>query len=133
MDTATRVLIAGGTSVLFVGFLLGIPMAITRSRAPRAPRYLLIAHLAALIQGGLLLALTVAVGFSTLSTGLETVAAWALVAGIALFVLGSILNWLQGSEDAFAEKTPGNKVSASGTLGVLVGGGIVLYGVLAAI
>lgn len=33
------------------------------------PRYLFAAHLAAIIQGGMLLALTVAVGFSPLSAG----------------------------------------------------------------
>lgn len=118
-------------SVLVFGFLLGIPMAVARSKAPRAPRYLFAAHLAAIIQGGLLLALTIAIGFSPLTSGVETTAAALLVAGVALFDLGLALNWLQGVRDAFEEKSLGNKVSALGTPLVLLGAGIVFYGVVA--
>ena len=132
MDTATRILIVGGMSVLSAGLLLGIPMAATRSKAPRAPRYLLIAHLAAIIQGGLLLALTVAMNFSRQSEGLENAAASILVGGVGLFILGNSMNWLRGTEDAFADKTVGNKVAAAGTPFILAGAGILLYGVAAA-
>lgn len=130
MDVATRTLIVGGTFVLVFGLLLGIPMAVTRSRTPRAPRYLFAAHLAAIIQGAMLLALTIAVGFSPLSSAAETTAASLLVAGVVLFDLGLVLNWLQGVEDAFGEQSLGNKISGAGTPLVLVGAGIVLYGVL---
>lgn len=133
MDTAARILIAGGMSVLAFGFLLGIPMAVARSKAPRAPRYLLAAHLAAIIQGGLLLALTIAVGFSELSPGIESVAAALLLGGVVLFDLGLCLNWLQGVEDAFGEGSLGNKVSGVGTPLVLLGTGILLFGVLSAL
>lgn len=119
--------------ILSVGFLLGIPMAMARGRSPRAPRYLFAAHLAAIIQGGVLLALTVAISFSTLSMGIETIAALLLVGGIALFDLGLIVNWLQGVEDAFAENSLGNKISTVGTPLVLIGTGIMLYGVVAAL
>lgn len=133
MDTATQILIVGGMAVLSFGFLLGIPMAVVRGKASRAPRYLIAAHLAAIIQGGLLLALTIAIGFSVLSAGTETLAASLLVGGVALFDIGLALNWLQGVEDAFAEKSLGNKVSSVGTPLVLIGTGIVFYGVLAAL
>ena len=133
MSSASQILITGGMFILAFGFLLGIPMAMARGRAPRAPRYLFAAHLAAIIQGGLLLALTVAIGFSTLSAGVETTAAVLLAVGIILFDLGLALNWLQGVEDAFAENSLGNKVSTAGTPLVLVGTGIVFYGVLAAL
>lgn len=130
MDTATEVLIVGGMSVLAFGLLLGIPMAQARSKAHNAPRYLLIAHLAAIIQGGVLLALSNASGFSTMSTGVETVGAVLLVAGAALFGLGNVTNWLRGVKDGFAEKAVGNKISAPGTAGMLAGAGILLYGVV---
>lgn len=117
-------------SVLSFGLLSGIPMVITRNNAPRAPRYLLAAHLAAIIQGGLLLALTIPIGWSTLSSAIETTAAALLVAGIALFVLGLALNWLQGVEDGFEEESLGNKVSGLGTPLVLSGAAILFYGVL---
>lgn len=129
-DAATRILIIGGMFVLAFGFLLGVPMAAARRKAPRAPRYLFAAHLAAIIQGGLLLALTIAVAFSNLSTGAETTAALLLVGGIALFDLGLVTNWLQGVEDAFEDKSLGNRISAVGTPLVLAGTGILLYGVI---
>lgn len=132
MDAATRIMIVGGMSVLALGFLLGIPMAAARSRAPRAPRYLFAAHLAAIIQGGLLLALTIAVGFSDLSVRAATTAASLLVGGVVLFDLGLVVNWLQGVEDAFREKSLGNKISTAGTPLVLIGTGILFYGVLVA-
>lgn len=133
MDTATRILIVGGMFVLAFGLFLGIPMAVARNESPRAPRYLLAAHLAAIIQGGLLLALTIAVDFSTLSPGVETTAAGLLVGGVVLFDAGLALNWLQGVQDAFGEKSLGNKISAAGTPLVLVGAVIVCSGVVAAL
>lgn len=133
MDVATRILIVGGTAVLMLGFVLGIPMAVARSKAPRAPRYLFAAHLAAIIQGGLLLALTIPIDFSDLSSGAATAAAALLVAGVALFDLGLVFNWLQRVDDGFGERSLGNKVSAAGTPLVLAGAGIVLFGVVAAL
>lgn len=133
METATRVLIAGGMVVLSIGFILGIPMALERRKAPQPPRYLFAAHLAAIIQGGLLLALTVAVGFSDISTGAETVAAWLLVAGIALFDAGLIVNWQQGVEDGIGQNSVGSNISGLGTPLVLIGTGILVFGVFAAV
>lgn len=133
METATRVLVLGGVCVLMFGLLLGIPMAMVRRKAPRAPRYLFAAHLAAIIQGAMLLALTVAIDFSRLSSGVELTAASLLVGGVALFDIGLTANWLRGVEDAFEEDSLGNKVSGLGTPMVLVGAGIVLFGVLAAL
>jgi hypothetical protein len=133
MDNTTQILIVGGMSVLAFGFLLGIPMTVARGKAPTAPRYLFAAHLAAIIQGGLLLALTIAVGFSTLSSGIETIAVSLLVGGVVLFDLGLALNWLQGVEDGFGERSLGNKVSSVGAPLVLVGTGIVFFGVVAAL
>lgn len=129
---AIPILVVGGMCVLTIGFLLGIPMASARKEAPRAPRYLFAAHLAAIIQGALLLALTAAVGFSELPGGVETAAAGLLVGGIALFDLGLVLNWLQQVEDAFDEASLGNKISTVGTPFVLIGTGILLFGVLVA-
>lgn len=131
-DAATRILIVGGMCVLAVGFLLGVPMSAARSKAARAPRYLFAAHLAAIVQGGLLLALTVAVGFSDLAAGAETTAASLLLIGIVFFDLGLVVNWLQGVEDAFAEKSLGNKISTVGAPLVLIGAAILLFGVVVA-
>lgn len=133
MDETSRILIVGGMAILAFGFLLGIPMTMARDKAPRAPRYLVAAHLAAIMQGGALLAVTIAVGFSALSALVETIAASLLVGGVMLFDLGLALNWLQGVEDAFEERSLGHKVSSVGAPLVLLGAGIVFFGVVAAL
>lgn len=133
METASQILIVGGISVLFFGFLMGIPMIVARTGSPRPPRYLFAAHLVPIIQGGLLMALTVPFGFSALPSGIETLAASCLLGGMLFFTLGLVINWLQGVEDGFGEKSLGNKVSGLGTPLILGGAGIVFYGVLAAL
>lgn len=133
MANATQILIIGGMFILTYGFLLGIPMALAREKASRAPRYLIAVHLAALIQGSMLLALTIAFDFSTLFSWVETIAASLFLGGVILFDLGLTLNWHQGVEDAFGEKSFGYKVSSAGTPLVLISAGIILYGVLAAL
>lgn len=133
MDTASQILIVGGMFILAYGFALGIPMAMARDKAPRAPRYLIAAHLAALIQGGMILALTIAYDFSTLSSWIETVAASLFIVGVVLFDLGLTINWLQNVKDAFGEKSLGYKISSAGTPLVLISAGIVLYGVIIAL
>ena len=133
MDSATQILIVAGLILLMYGFLLGIPMALAREKASRAPRYLIAAHLAALIQGGMLLALTIAIDFSALSSWIETVIATIFACGVALFDLGLTLNWLQSIEDAFAERSLGYKISSAGTPLVLISAGVLLYGVLTAL
>jgi len=131
VDTGTRILIVGGMGIAACGFLLGIGMIAARTKAARAPRYLLAAHLAALIQGGLLLGLAVAVGSWGLGAALQATGAGLLVGGVVLFDLGLVLNWIQGVQDGFGEKSPGNKISAAGTPLVLVGFAILFWGVIA--
>ena len=133
MDNATQILIIAGVFILSYGFLLGIPMALAREKASRAPRYLLAVHLAALIQGGMLLALTIAFDFSMLASWIETVAASLFVGGVVLFDLGLTLNWLQHIKDAFGEKSLGYKISSAGTPPILISAGILVYGVLTAL
>lgn len=130
MDNATQILIIGGMFILTYGFLLGIPMAMAREKASRTPRYLMAAHLASLIQGGMLLALTIAFDFSTLIPWVETIVASLFLGGVILFDLGLTLNWLQKVEDAFGEKSLGYKVSSAGTPLVLISAGFIMYGVL---
>ncbi|MDX1641825.1 MAG: hypothetical protein R3220_09000 [Balneolaceae bacterium] len=133
MFNAFQILIIGGMLILTYGFLLGIPMAMAREKTPRAPRYLVAAHLAALIQGGMLLALTIAIDFSKLPSWIETVIASLFVGGVTLFDVGLTLNWLQNVKDAFAEKSIGYKVSSAGIPLILISAGTLLYGVLAAL
>jgi hypothetical protein len=133
VDYASQILIVAGLIVLMYGFLLGIPMVMSREKASTAPRYLVAAHLAALIQGGMLLALTIAIDFSVLSSWIETVIAILFTGGVVLFDLGLTLNWLQRVEDSFAERSLGYRISSFGTPLVLISAGILLYGVLSAL
>ena len=55
----------------------------------------------------MLLGLSLAVGLSTLPAGVETLAASLLVAASALLAAADTLCWLQGIDDAFAERPPG--------------------------
>lgn len=130
MDLSAKVLLVGGTVSLGYGFVLGIPLTAIRMKVPGAPRHLVIAHLAAIIQGATLIALSVAAGFASLPSRLETVGASLLVAGCVLFVSGAVANWLQGIGDHFAARSLGWKLlAASGPLN-LGGIGIILAGVV---
>jgi len=133
VETSHKVLVVGGMVSLTYGFLLGIPLTAIRTRQPQASRHLVTAHLAAIIQGAMLIALTVAAAFSTLSRGLETVAASLLVCGCVLFVGGAVANWLQAVENHFATRSLGWKLLAtSGPLNV-IGISLLLAGVLKAL
>ena len=107
METAAKVLIAGGVLNLAYGAITGLILTNVRSRSPEAPRYLTLAHVGPLMQGPMLLGLAVATGLSSLAGGLETAAAWLLVAGSAGIAAGDTLNWLGGVGDAFAERSLG--------------------------
>lgn len=131
MTTAQTILVVYGTFSLTVGFLLGIPLSQVRMQAPAAPRHLVTAHLAAIIQGAVHLGLTVAVAQSTLTAWLETTAAILLAAGSALFVAGAIANWRQGIGDHFAARSLGWKLLAASSGGHVTGIAIVLVGVVA--
>lgn len=133
METAAKVLIVYGALSLAYGFVLGLPLSAVRMRSPEAPRHLVIAHLAAIIQGAVHLGLSSAVRFSTLPSGVELAAAAALVAGSALFVSGATANWLQGVGDHFAEHSLGWRLLVvSGGLH-LTGIAIVVFGVFSAL
>lgn len=130
MDTSAKVLIVGGSISLMYGFLLGLPLTMARMTAPAASRHLVTAHLAAIIQGATLLALSSVMGFSDLPDTIETVAAALLVGGAMLFVAGAIANWRQNVDDHFAVRSVGWRLfSVSGPLN-LVGAALVLIGVL---
>jgi len=130
MGTSEKVLIVGGSLSLMYGFLLGLPLTMARMQAAAASRHLVTAHLAAIIQGATLLALSGVMGFSDLPDTIETIAAALLVGGAMLFVAGAIANWRQNVEDHFAVRSIGWKLfSASGPAN-LAGAAIVLTGVL---
>jgi hypothetical protein len=130
VDTAQKILVVYGTLSLGYGFALGIPISQARMRSPEAPRYLVIAHLSAIIQGGVHLGLSIALGLSHLTPWLETAGALLLVSGSALFVAGVTANWLQGVGDHFAERSLGWKLLAASSVGHITGITVVIVGVV---
>lgn len=133
MDAAGAIFVVYGTVSLTVGFLLGIPLSQVRMRQPEAPRHLVTAHLAAVIQGAVHLSLSIAIGFASMPAWLETTAAILLVTGSALFVAGAVANWRQDIGDHFAARSLGWKLLAASSGGHLPGITILLAGVLLAI
>ena len=129
MEGSVEVLIVAGTLITTYGFLLGIPFARARMRGP-APRSLVNNHLEAMIGGAVLIALSVAAGYSTLDKGFELTAAWLLAIGVALAVAGGTLNWLMKTEDAFAQKPPGFYLQSASGPAISAGGVLMSIGVL---
>ena len=129
METAAKVLVVGGVLNLAYGAITGLVLTSVRSRSPEAPRYLTLAHVGPLMQGPMLLGLAVATGLSSLAAGVETTAAWLLVAGSAGIAGGDTLHWLSKTGDAFAERPIGFFSQAAGGVATSFGIAILLIGV----
>lgn len=134
MDTASKILILGGMSGLAASFVLGFFFAKEREKAAAANRYLVMAHVGGLMGGTMLLALVVAVRYSNLGVGLETMAAALLTFGTLALVSKDALNWRQGVTDEFKQKPElQSKVGIAGVM-AMSGGLLVLFvGVLSAV
>lgn len=129
MSTAQKILVIYGTLSIAYGMALGLPLSRIRAAEPTAPRHLVTAHLSALMQGTMHLALAVAAGFASLDSWLLTTAAISLVGGSSLFVGGVTANWLMRIGDHFAERSQGYYLlAASGPLH-LAGIAVVFAGV----
>ena len=128
--TAEKVLIVGGTLSLVFSFVMGFILSRARLRDPSADHgWLLQAHRVALWEGFMLLGLVFAVELSTLSPGLETLAAWLLVAAAALQAASAIANLVQGIPDQFVERRLGYQLAATNAVLGAIGLVILLVGV----
>lgn len=133
MDTASKILILGGMAALGVSFVLGFFFAKEREKAAQANRYLVMAHIGGLMGGTMLLALTVAVQYSDLGRGLETLAAALLTGGSLALVSKDTFNWRQGVTDEFKQQPAlQTKVGVVSVLAVTAGLLILSIGVLSA-
>ncbi len=127
---AEKVLVVGGTLSLVFSFVMGFILSRARLKDPSADHaWLLQAHRVALWEGFMLLGLVFAVELSTLSQGLETLAAWLLVAAAALQAASAIANLLQGVPDQFAERRLGYQLAATNAVLGAIGLVILLVGV----
>ena len=133
MSTAQSILLVYGVTVLAYGFVLGIPLDAARMKAPQASRHLANGHLSAIIQGGVYLGLAFAIGFTDLTNGWATAAAWLLVVGSGFAIIGDTINWLSKTGDQFAERSLGLMVSSVVGPTTISGKAIVLAGVIRAL
>jgi hypothetical protein len=128
--SAEKVLIVGGTLNLVFAFAMGFILSRARLKTPSADHgWLLQAHRVALWEGFMLLGLVFAVELSTLSRGLETLAAWLLVAAAALQAASAIANLVQGIPDQFVERRLGYQLAATNAVLGAIGLVILLVGV----
>lgn len=127
--SAHTVLVAGGVALIAYGFVLGLALSAARMKAPHAPRHLVTGHLAALLQGAILLGLAAALPAVRLPSALETAAAALLLAGVALFDAGVAANWLGAVGDHFAERSLGWWLLTASAPPNLAAAGLFLAGV----
>ncbi len=133
--TAEKVLITGGVLNLAYGTLLGYPITVIRAKgAPVTPKYLMAAHVAALMHAAILLGLAWAARLSALGPGWLDVAAWLVVGSSALIAAKDTVNWVTGVQDEFGEKPKyAAPLGALAALAETVGVGIFVVGVLTAL
>ena len=119
---------------LLFAFAIGFVLSRVRLKDPTADHaWLLQAHRVSLWEGFMLLALIFAVEFSTLSSGLEALAAWLLVVAAALQASSAIANLVQGIPDQFAQRRAGYYLAATNAVLGAIGLVILSVGVLKAL
>lgn len=134
ITVAEKVLIAGGVLNLAYGVLLGYPIVVIRVKgAPATQRYLMAAHVGALLHAAVLLGLVWAARLSTLGAGWLDVAAWLVVVSSALVAAKDTVNWLTGVQDEFGEKAKTAPMGGLAAAGEAIGVGIFAVGVLEAL
>lgn len=131
MSNAEQILMAAGVVAIAWGMILGIPLAQARGSAPAASRHLVNAHLEGLMVGPLLIAISYAFAATGFDSGVSTVGAVLLVAGALANAAGNTTNWLMGTGDQFAERSPGLMLNSLSSPLMLAGIAIAAVGVLA--
>jgi hypothetical protein len=80
VTAADKVLVVGGVLNLAYGALLGYPITVIRAKGAAAtPKYLMAAHVSALLHAAILLGLVWAARLSALGAGWQDAAAWMIV------------------------------------------------------
>jgi hypothetical protein len=129
VSTGAQLFIGYGVVILGVAFVLGAFLGGVRMKVPAA-RTLATAHVETLIQAALHLGLAFAIEAVGFRSTVATSGAALLVAGSAMQALGATLNWVTGSTDQFAERSPGFRVNSLATFVMLPGLVIIVSGIL---
>ena len=130
MEIAAKILIVGGMLNLAFSCLIGIVLGKVRLRTPDTGTYLPLAHRVSLWWGFMLLGMPWAVRLSPRSAGVETLAAWLLIASSALSDFEPILNLWQGVKDPVAERSLAFYLGGISAVLVTVGIAILIVGVI---
>jgi hypothetical protein len=134
VEPGAKVLITGGVAAIALSLLLGLDLSRRRQRQPAAEVHAwLTAHQTILFQGFMMLGLSLAAGFSKLSSTLVTAAAWLIVAGASFSALAQISNARQGVKDQFAERSLGLRLNTMQAIVLLPGVLILFVGVVRAL
>jgi hypothetical protein len=119
---------------LAYGVLLGYPITVTCAKgAPTTPKYLMAAHVGALLQAAVLLGLVWAARLSALGRASSMWPPWLVVVASALVAAKDTLNWVTGVKDEFGEKARTTPLSALAAPTETLGVGIFVASVLAAL
>jgi hypothetical protein len=129
VSAAQRILIGYGTLILAVGFLLGTVLGAVRMKAPQA-RNLAMAHVETLMQSAMVLGLAFVMGAVGFRSTTATWAAVLLVIGSIMQATGVTLNWITGTEDQFAERSPGFRLNSVSTFVMWPALVLLLWGIL---
>jgi hypothetical protein len=105
METAEKILIVGGMLHFAYSSLIGFALSRIRLKGADTGTFLPLAHRVSLWWGFMFLGMPWAVRLSPLSPGVETLAAWLLVASSALSDVEPLLNLWQGVKDPVAERS----------------------------
>jgi len=134
MEPAVKILITGGTIAIAVALLMGFDLGRRRQKQPAAEVHAwLTAHEVVLMQGFMMFGLSLAASMSRQSRGLESAAAWLIVAGAASSFLGQVSNAIQGIADQFGQHSLGLRFNQLQAALLAPGVGILLYGVVRAL
>jgi hypothetical protein len=130
LTTAQSIFVIYGVVALGYGFVLGVPLAAARMKAPQAPRHLVTTHLSAIIQGAVHLGLGFLVAMVTLGNGWATAAVVLIVVASALELAGGTINWPSGTGDQFSERSLGFHFNSLVGPPAIIRIGIMLVGAL---
>ena len=131
METAAKILIVGGVLNLAVAFVMGFILSRYRLNPPHeGPYYVDLAHKNALWEGFMLLGLVFAVQLAQMRESTKVIAALLIVAASVLQDGSSIVAWLSGTKDEFAQRSLSFYLATANAILVSIGLAILIFGVL---
>lgn len=122
LEVPQMVLLGGGLFNIVYGFLTGFAFATARKEGEFAPRYLVMLHMGTLMQGSMLMALSLILPVVVLDPINKELAARLMVFSSLCIAMKDTYNWLAGVTDEYGQKKVFSQaVGAAGALGGSIG------------